>query len=444
MIHRDIKPANILAVVTEGQLVKVLLADFGEAKQVTRTMTVRTMAGTPIYMAPEMRDVEVRKGPKADVFSAGVVMIEMSTGFTPNPGPETRREGGRRMMVPEEERRAADLQRIRDPFVFDLAGRCIVDDDEQRADAAEIYQHLQTTQVRAVVPDVTVFVRDVATNQSFPVASNLAMSVAQFRGRLHAAAGAMALHPSLLVFAGQQLEDDRNLDHYSILDGTTVHVVNSQREQEAARQREQAGGGGPRQPVVLAQAIEDVVSRLDVSKLEPLMAEPAPAPVVGAVAAPMAPTPSAPPADPQLQPQARVAEPVATRNICSKRSLKGFLWLSLGLDVALGLCLLVYSTVVIIAWKCLVLDRWYWRLGLVVGPTLLLAAWITVIGLHSSEPAHKKLGRVVAVALTVALAVAEIGCGITMSVRHHLIFDLIEENECAVGDAAELASQYKR
>jgi hypothetical protein len=88
------------------------------------------------------------------------------------------------------------------------------------------YRHLQTTQVRAVVSDVTVFVRDIATNQSFPVASNLAMSVAQFRGRLHAVAGALALPPSLLIFAGQLLEDDQSLDHYSIFDETTVHLVN--------------------------------------------------------------------------------------------------------------------------------------------------------------------------------------------------------------------------
>jgi len=35
------------------------------------------MAGTPVYMAPEMRGEDDAKGPKADVFSAGVVAIEL-------------------------------------------------------------------------------------------------------------------------------------------------------------------------------------------------------------------------------------------------------------------------------------------------------------------------------------------------------------------------------
>jgi hypothetical protein len=71
MIHRDIKPANILVVCTQdGQLEKAMLADFGEAKLLTQTMTMQTMAGTPVYMAPEMAAEEDAKGPKADVFSA--------------------------------------------------------------------------------------------------------------------------------------------------------------------------------------------------------------------------------------------------------------------------------------------------------------------------------------------------------------------------------------
>lgn len=140
LIHRDIKPANILVVVTDGSLVKVLLADFGESKQLTATMThvVGTVAGTPSYMAPEMWEADDAKGPKADVFSAGVVLIETNTGQTPNPGPAKRKEGRRRVDIPEEERRAADLAAVRHPKVLKLANRCIVNHEPERADAEEM------------------------------------------------------------------------------------------------------------------------------------------------------------------------------------------------------------------------------------------------------------------------------------------------------------------
>ena len=172
MIHRDVKPANILVRVHDETLEKVLLADFGEAKQLTRTMTVRTMAGTPIYMAPEMREEDDAKGPKADVFSGGVVMVEMSTGTGPNPGPEMRKEGRRRVGVPEEERRAADLAAVRHPVIAELARRCIVDDDGERADAAEIVERLAAATVGGAANEgaaITVLVRHVSRGRNFTV-----------------------------------------------------------------------------------------------------------------------------------------------------------------------------------------------------------------------------------------------------------------------------------
>jgi serine/threonine protein kinase len=51
-VHRDIKPANIL--LKQG---KFLLGDFGEARNNTLDSALdsnQTVAGTPLYMAPEM------------------------------------------------------------------------------------------------------------------------------------------------------------------------------------------------------------------------------------------------------------------------------------------------------------------------------------------------------------------------------------------------------
>ena len=59
VIHRDVKPANILVVVNaqQARLEKALLADFGEAKSIRRTITARgTQAGTPVYV-PLLRKI---------------------------------------------------------------------------------------------------------------------------------------------------------------------------------------------------------------------------------------------------------------------------------------------------------------------------------------------------------------------------------------------------
>ena len=143
IIHRDIKPANILIVVNqEHELVKALLADFGEAKQLNRTVTVRTVAGTPVYMAPENREDEAARSPKLDVFSAGVVVVEMSSGVPPNPGPEMRQ----RVAVPEEQRRASDMAAVRQAEILAIARQCIVDDPEGRASA----QHIMAVYLEAL------------------------------------------------------------------------------------------------------------------------------------------------------------------------------------------------------------------------------------------------------------------------------------------------------
>jgi serine/threonine protein kinase len=86
VIHRDIKPANIMLV--RGERVKIM--DFGIAR--TRVSDVMTqtgvLLGTPRYMSPE-QVAGRRVGPPSDVFSLGVVLYEMLTGWPPFNGADT-------------------------------------------------------------------------------------------------------------------------------------------------------------------------------------------------------------------------------------------------------------------------------------------------------------------------------------------------------------------
>jgi serine/threonine protein kinase/ABC-type Fe3+ transport system substrate-binding protein len=88
LIHRDIKPANVWL---EGPQGRVKLLDFGLARAVAEDAQVThpgTIVGTPAYMAPEQaagKPVDAR----ADLFSLGCVMYQMSTGQRPFQGINT-------------------------------------------------------------------------------------------------------------------------------------------------------------------------------------------------------------------------------------------------------------------------------------------------------------------------------------------------------------------
>ncbi|CAM6128762.1 unnamed protein product [Calypogeia fissa] len=79
IIHRDMKPQNIL--IGAGGIVK--LCDFGFARAMScNTMVLRSIKGTPLYMAPEL----VREQPynhTADLWSLGVILYELYVGQPP-------------------------------------------------------------------------------------------------------------------------------------------------------------------------------------------------------------------------------------------------------------------------------------------------------------------------------------------------------------------------
>ncbi|MDX2219577.1 MAG: serine/threonine-protein kinase [Burkholderiales bacterium] len=89
IIHRDVKPSNIMVSEAEGQdgLVAKIM-DFGIARMPASKVKTLTgmILGSPRYMSPE-QVIGTEVTAATDVFSLGVVLYEMLTGYCPFDGP---------------------------------------------------------------------------------------------------------------------------------------------------------------------------------------------------------------------------------------------------------------------------------------------------------------------------------------------------------------------
>ncbi len=89
VIHRDLKPANIMILPRESRgdedrdLVKVL--DFGLAKVTSEStdLQVSSALGTPHYASPEQFRIGEEIDGRSDIYSFGVIIYRMLTGFLP-------------------------------------------------------------------------------------------------------------------------------------------------------------------------------------------------------------------------------------------------------------------------------------------------------------------------------------------------------------------------
>src|SRR5579864_1326370 len=89
IIHRDLKPANILVIEVDGKAVPRII-DFGLAKATgpqpadeSMFTQVGSFVGTPGYMSPEQADPGADVDTRSDVYSLGVVLYVLLTGYLP-------------------------------------------------------------------------------------------------------------------------------------------------------------------------------------------------------------------------------------------------------------------------------------------------------------------------------------------------------------------------
>lgn len=84
VVHRDVKPANLLLEATGTRRPHLRLGDFGVAALIDEVRLTRFPGaiGTDGYMAPEQVD-GAAPDPRQDLYSLGVVTIQMLTGLSP-------------------------------------------------------------------------------------------------------------------------------------------------------------------------------------------------------------------------------------------------------------------------------------------------------------------------------------------------------------------------
>ena len=122
IIHRDISSANILLDPLPGNGWKVKVSDYGSVNVLTRLQTVGP--GNPVYAAPEA-NVPALQSPKMDIFSFGVLLVEMLT-----------------HQFPEVSSRQRLIASIDHAGYLDLIEECLSEEKDNRPSAQQLLARL--------------------------------------------------------------------------------------------------------------------------------------------------------------------------------------------------------------------------------------------------------------------------------------------------------------
>lgn len=161
IIHRDLSSNNVLLISDR----RAKVTDFGMSRLARLPAQTRELTRCPgclVYMPPEALDNSPAYSFKLDVFSFGVLVIQILTCKFPNPGPQMREVvvaespqfpwGGQiRVAIPEVERRKADIDAIDSTHPLKgLALPCLKDEEKSRPSIKELCRQL--SELKQITP----------------------------------------------------------------------------------------------------------------------------------------------------------------------------------------------------------------------------------------------------------------------------------------------------
>eukprot|EP00755_Sulcionema_specki_P026047 Sspe_Gene.84725::Locus_55623_Transcript_1_1_Confidence_1.000_Length_2625::g.84725::m.84725 len=137
VLHRDIKPANIL-VATNGT---VKLADFGASKAMGALTDGEdaSLAGTPMYMAPET--IRGDHSFASDIWALGCTVVELATGKAPWEGIITHENVIEFMMKVAKTDVVPKIPPHLSPSAQDFIRQCLQRDPTKRATCEQVHVH---------------------------------------------------------------------------------------------------------------------------------------------------------------------------------------------------------------------------------------------------------------------------------------------------------------
>ena len=134
LVHRDLTSRNVL--LDESRRAKI--GDLGQSKLRTAAHFQTRQPGAVLYMPPEALHTHPQYTEKVDIFSFGVLMLEIATQTPPSVGLDGINT------IPEEERRSSDLARLaKDHPLKSLIRSCLKNKPGERPDAATLLEELQ-------------------------------------------------------------------------------------------------------------------------------------------------------------------------------------------------------------------------------------------------------------------------------------------------------------